>query len=483
MSDPPPTSSGEIRDGDAPRDEGPPDDPSPGRERVERRRHEDASPSSFDFAPSTREEERRLAALYRYDALDSEPEQVFDDIAELAAQLFDAPIAQVSLIDENRQWMKSCIGFSCQEVPLDESICIYAIQSEGVTVIPDATADERVADIPMVTGEPGIRFYAGAPLTTSDGQQVGTLCVVDTEPRQRASESKRQHLRRLAGIVVDEMELRREVNERARHEQALEASRQAEKKARRAAEEAQAEAEEANATMARFFAGIAHDLQTPITRVQLFADLLKRSIDAEANRYIQKIHAASERMSSMVASLQELAQVRSGQLVLDTQSTDVADVVASACRAAEPDATDRTLEIDLPDTPVGAEVDPDAFRRIVENLIGNALKYTAPGDRIAVCVRGSGAALPEPPAGVPGLSDEVPQSAVRIAVEDTGPGIGDEALESLFDPFTRGDADGDGMGLGLAVSKDLAQAMEGDLTVTSEAGVGTRFVVHVPATD
>ena len=475
MSEPPPTSSGKIQDGGEPRGGASPGSPSPDRERA-------AAPSSFDFAPSLSEEERRLAALYRYDVLDSEPEQVFDDIAKLAAQLFDAPIAQVSLIDESRQWMKSCVGLPCQEVPLDESICIYAIQSEGVTVIPDATADERLAEIPMVAGEPGIRFYAGAPLTTSDGQRIGTLCVVDTEPRRSVRESKRQHLRRLAGIVIDELELRREVKERARHQRALEASRQAEEEARRAAEEAQAEAEEANATMTRFFAGIAHDLQTPITRVQLFADLLKRAIDGESNRYIQKIHAASERMSSMVASLQDLAQVRSGQLVLDTQPTDVADVVASACRAAEPDAADRTLETDLPAAPVRAEVDPDAFRRIVENLIGNALKYTAPGDHIAVSVRGPGTALPEPSDGVPDAADGS-SSAVRIAVEDTGPGIGDGALDTLFEPFTRGDTDGDGMGLGLAVSKDLAQAMGGDLRVASEVGQGTRFVVHVPATD
>ncbi len=440
----------------------------------------EAEPSSFDFAEDREAEQQRLDALDRYDALDTTPEPVFDEITELAAYLFDAPIAMVSFIDEHRQWFKACIGLERTETTLDASACIYTIQSEGVTVISDTRSDARLADAGPLLDEPGIRFYAGAPLTTSDGHHVGTLCVIDETPRAGTNERQKRHLQRLADLVVDEMELRREVAVRARREEQLNEARRAAEEARReaegerrAAEQAQQEAEaareeaeEANAVMTRFFAGIAHDLQTPLTRIRLFADLLKKSLDDGANRYIQKIHASSDRMSSMVESLQDLAQVRSGQIAVSPEPTDAVDVVASACEAAQTDAdaSGQTLERRLPEAPVRAEIDPDAYRRVVDNLIANALQHTDDGDRIVVDI---------------GTDD----GAVRLSVEDTGPGIPPDTLDTLFEPFTRGDSDADGMGLGLAISKDLVEAMDGKITVESTPDVGTRFDVVVPQAD
>src|SRR6056297_1931368 len=151
-------------------------------------------PQRVDLTSAPAAEAQRLAALYRYDILDTEPEEAFDRISQMAAHLFDAPLAFVSLIDEDRQWMKSCVGLETREISLDASICVYAIQTDEVTVIPDATQDERVADNPFVTGEVGIRFYAGAPLRTSDGYRIGTLCVLDTEPRPRVEPRNIEHL-------------------------------------------------------------------------------------------------------------------------------------------------------------------------------------------------------------------------------------------------------------------------------------------------
>lgn len=435
--------------------------------------------SSFDFADDPKAEESRLKALDQYDALDTEPEPVFDEITELAAYLFDAPMAMVSFIDEKRQWFKACIGMDRSETDLDASACVYTIQSEGVTVIPDTQADPRMSSDRPLLDRPEIRFYAGAPLTTSDGHHVGTLCVVDTTPRAGTNDTQKRHLQHLADVIVDEMELRREVQVRARREDQLEEARRAAEEVRRTAErerqaaeaaqqeaeEARSEAEEANAAMARFFAGIAHDLQTPLTRIQLFADLLKKSLDDPDNRYIRKIYTSSDRMSAMVESLQDLAQVRSGQVVVDPEPSDVAGIAASACQAYQPDAADAgcALEADLPDEPACAAVDPDSFRRIVDNLLRNALQYSGDGDRVTVSV-------------------ESAEETVRLRVADTGPGIPEETLDTLFEPFTRGDNDGDGMGLGLAVSKDLVEAMDGRITVDSEPGEGTRFDVIVPAT-
>ena len=155
----------------------------------------------------------RLEALYRYNVLDTAPEERFDRIAEIAAYLFDVPIALVSLVDAERQWFKACIGIDQRETDRSVSFCAHAIRAEHTMVVEDATQDERFVDNPLVIGPPEIRFYAGAPIITPDGYALGTLCVIDTEPRQPEPDQI-HHLENLARTIVDELELRREVTSR-----------------------------------------------------------------------------------------------------------------------------------------------------------------------------------------------------------------------------------------------------------------------------
>ena len=176
------------------------------------------SPSSA--CPSSVRAPDRLQALYQYDVLDTPPERAFDHIAELAAHLFDTPTALVSLVDHDRQWFKACIGFNQRETGLDVSFCKYTITSDAPLIVEDAAQDARFADHPAVTGTPGIRFYAGAPLRTPDGHGLGSLCVIDTQPHAPA-DAQIEQLERLAAIVMDEMELRREVAMRRQAEDDL----------------------------------------------------------------------------------------------------------------------------------------------------------------------------------------------------------------------------------------------------------------------
>ncbi len=162
--------------------------------------------------PTPKSEVKRLKVLWQYDVLDSVPEEVFDDLTDLAAHICEAPIALISLVDEDRQWFKSKVGVSLSETARDISFCAHAIMNEGIMIISDARKDARFQKNPLVTGPQRIRFYAGAPLITPDGHALGTLCVLDKKPRQLRPEQK-QALIVLAHHVVSQLELRRHARE------------------------------------------------------------------------------------------------------------------------------------------------------------------------------------------------------------------------------------------------------------------------------
>lgn len=149
-------------------------------------------------------EESRLASLNALGLLDSPPEERFDRITRLAKGTFDVPIALVSLIDENRQWFKSCFGLSVRQTDRDISFCGHAILGNDVFVITDALQTPAFADNPLVTHAPFIRFYAGCPLKSPDGRTIGTLCMIDQKPRE-FGERQKQKLRKFASMIEQEL--------------------------------------------------------------------------------------------------------------------------------------------------------------------------------------------------------------------------------------------------------------------------------------
>jgi len=179
-------------------------------------------------APITSMEAARVAALDRYAILDSEPEQSFDDLVILAAHICKVPMAMLSLVDDHRQWFKSRFGVQIRETPRDISICTHAIQQGNLFIVPDALQDPRFRENPLVTGEPHVRFYAGAPLINDDGYALGTLCVLDREPRELEGDQK-EALNALGRLALRQMELRMNLellkealNDRTREEHARE---------------------------------------------------------------------------------------------------------------------------------------------------------------------------------------------------------------------------------------------------------------------
>ena len=165
-------------------------------------------------APLPASEKARLAALGRYDILDTPPEESFDRFTRLASSILGTPMSLISLVDTSRQWFKSATGLALQQTPRDHAFCAHTILSGDVLVVPDASRDRRFADNPLVVGAPNIRFYAAAPLTAPDGERIGTLCVLDDRPHPTGlTTAQVEQLRDLAGLVVTQLELRRRTTE------------------------------------------------------------------------------------------------------------------------------------------------------------------------------------------------------------------------------------------------------------------------------
>ena len=162
--------------------------------------------------PIPQNESERLRALRSYKILDTKPEERFDELTKLAAIICGVPMSLITLIDTDRQWFKSKVGLEISETPRAQAFCTHAIMQPQMFEVPDAAEDARFAKNPLVTGDPNIRFYAGAPLATSDGHLLGTMCVLDRKPRTLTAEQKTA-LEILGRQVVANMELRSNLRE------------------------------------------------------------------------------------------------------------------------------------------------------------------------------------------------------------------------------------------------------------------------------
>ena len=158
--------------------------------------------------PIPHNDTERIDTLHSYEVLDTPKEMSFDALTRLAARIFGVPIALVSLVDEDRQWLTSSHGLDTEQTPRDPAFSTYAVMDNEPLIVLDATQDERFRDNPLVTADPGIRFYAGAPLVTPDAYRIGTFCVIDTTTRAGFAGFERNHLNEFAATTIDIPEMR-----------------------------------------------------------------------------------------------------------------------------------------------------------------------------------------------------------------------------------------------------------------------------------
>jgi signal transduction histidine kinase/CheY-like chemotaxis protein len=391
------------------------------------------------------EEQSRIEALEAYSVLDTLPEQEFEDLTYLASYICDTPIALISLLDENRQWFKSRHGLHTTSTPREISFCTHTILQKSPLIIEDSLLDERFRNNPLVTGDPKIRFYAGAPLTTPQGYRIGTICVIDHVPRQLSS-SQVEALLSLARQTVSLLELR------SRKNQAVEAHR----------------------VKTEFLANMSHEIRTPLNGIIGMTELtLAEELAAEQKTRLQIIHNCSHSLLNLLNDILDFSKLESGKVTVESVPFDIRRTTHETLELYQKLAQQKNIPLQFEisaSTPQEIKGDPHRFRQILNNLLGNALKFTKQGQiRLEIKCQPT----------------SIQRVEIQVAVHDSGCGIPQELQHKLFSSFAQVDASTTrkfgGTGLGLAICKGLCEAMGGRIWLESRLGQGSSFFFCFPA--
>jgi len=408
-------------------------------------------------APLPNDEPQRLAALREYEILNTLPEAAYDDLTRIAAHICDTPIALVSLVDADRQWFKSRFGIDAEETSRDVAFCAHAIlEPDKLFVVGDTEEDERFANNPLVTAAPKIRFYAGAPLVSSSGHALGTLCVIDQKPH-RFDQGQADALKALARQVEAQLELRVSI----RRERAM----------RRELEYSYDRLKEKNGELESVYHTVSHELKTPLCAAREFVSLVLDGVGgdltATQHKHLRTALGCCDRLTFLLDNWMETVRSETGKLELHREATPIDQLVADMVDTYNVLAQKKGITLELQRNAPSVMVDVDAGRieQTVANLISNAVKFTEPGGFIRART-GTDA------------------DCVFIEINDNGRGIRASHQENIFSPFFQSEqtdtSQCQGMGLGLHVCRAIAEKHGGELTLQSEPGVGSTFTVSLP---
>ncbi len=380
----------------------------------------------------------RIAALKKYDILDTPPDAGFDHITRLAATLLNMPIAAVTIVDADRIWFKSQYGIDVQQIMREPGLCASAIQQDDLYLVEDAIIDQRCNSNGLVTGEFALRSYAAIPLRVNGGFILGTLCVMDVAPRS-FNEEQQQVLKSLGEILVDQLELR-------------------------------LAARQANTRQNELLSMVAHELKNPLTTIPVYADLIKEQVADRENvaHMCGQIRKASERMNLLIGDLLETVRLQVHEIHLKKKQFDIAGLVAriASINIVLANSKKQRIFLDVNDN-VDVFGDEARIAEIIDNLVSNAIKYSPFGAEIMVSLHNRA------------------EMAV-IQVQDQGPGFTKDDLRRLFQPFTRLSALPTGgensTGVGLSIVKALVEAHGGSVRAeNNNCAPGAKMIVELPA--
>ena len=398
-------------------------------------------------------ENERIKELYRYDVLNTQSEQDFDEIVKLASEICKVPMSLITLIDQDKLWFKAKKGIEGFELNRDTAFCPHAILTEGLMEVPDMLEDERFIDNPLVTSDPKIQFYAGMPLVSENGFKLGTLCVIDTTPRNLTSEQIFS-LDVLAKQVIKLFELR---------------LRNREVEAKNAIVESQKlHLAELTSIQNKIISIVAHDVRGPIASLKNIIELRKDEIIStqDVMGFMNTIDKQLDGTLYMLSNLVEW-----GALLLKGDSLNIGpvnlyDLLNTEFKIFEIPATlkKNQLENNVAENCI-VKSDENVLRFMLRNIIANANKFTSEGIITITAV--------------------FEKDRYRICITDTGIGMPKEVSDNLFDFSKRKSRKGtnneDGSGLGLILTGEFAHALGTTLNVISEKDKGTSIHFFIPA--
>lgn len=397
-------------------------------------------------------EDERLMELFKYDILDTPREAEFDDLVKLASNICKAPISIITLVDSDRQWFKSAVGMEGDETNRKHAFCAHAINQDDPMIIQDATSDERFHDNPFVLENPNVRFYAGMPLVTPNGHKLGTLCVIDTVPRELTDEQLFS-LNVLSKQVMKLLELRLKLKDLGNAYVEIKGNNK--------------KINQLNAINTRLLSIIGHDLRNSINNglglIELYTSgLLTLEEYAENAPELKSVLTTS---AELLTNLQKwgISQREGKSLNLELVHLDI--LTEKVAKAQMPTAKRKNIEL-LIEGEKGLEVntDPDMLEFVLRNLVQNSLKFTESG-RVSIKVKNIDA-------------------HVVIKVIDTGVGIPISVSEKLFQwdnrQSTKGTNGEKGTGIGLLICSEFIQKLNGKMKVHSKVGEGTEIEIYLP---
>lgn len=399
------------------------------------------------IAPIPANELDRLENLVKLNVLDTEAEKAYDDLVLLASSITGCPISLISLVDSERQWFKARVGLDAKETPRDISFCGHAItEGNEIFEVSNANVDERFKDNPLVTGDPSISFYAGQPLTTSSGHNIGTLCVIDTKPKELNTLQKDQ-LKIIARLIT------------SLFESALKVTK----------------IKEDSLSKTAFVSSISHEIRTPLTAISGYIDVIedetKESSSKDLKSAIQTIKENSIHLNSLVGDILDFSKLDARKMTTEKKPLSVRKLIKQVENLFKLQARSKNLKLDFH---VGVSVpsrisgDVTHIKQILMNLVSNAVKFTEKGS-ISLTV---------------GYDEDL--ESIFFNVKDTGSGMTAEELSRIFSPYEQANdkiyRNFKGTGLGMPISKELAELMGGKLSVvSSKKGVGSHFELKIPA--
>ena len=381
------------------------------------------SSSKFRHAPIPVNDPARLSELYRFDILDTSPEEAFDRLTALTALTFNTPVALVTLVDRDRSWFKSQVGFPIDEIPRDVGFCAHTIMNEEIMVVPDAAQDVRFANDEAVTGPAAIRFYAGAPLVLSSGFRPGTLCMMEIECRQEFMSEKTD--------LFDELQ-------------------------------------NAQSAKQQFLQMLSHELRTPLNAVLGFSAMIaaapENKVAQKYREYADDIGQAGDHLLDLVDGMLDWTRLERGELGIEEDVAPVSELVEKAIGLL-PSAGERVTVAPMENLPK-LRCDPRYVLQVFAHVIDNSIRFSPEDQPVEVRAE---------------LND---QRNLVIRVSDKGPGLTNADRARAFDLFEKFDPAGltlaEGIGLGLPISRKLMELHGGSIDFDDDQVDGSTVVLTFP---